>query len=229
MRSTELPLKARFKRWMYQFGLDRLDLNRDLDNRYIYFHVPKTAGTAIAQGLGLPRTYHTSYRRAEYYLDTEIERYFTFSFVRNPFDRFLSLYYYARLDQSAHHSSLAGEKSTYGKHSDYDLLKNASLKECAQYLLEGRLQHDRHWNHWKPQSFWLKNERDEINLDFIGRFETIEESVQEINARLETNITLQKTNASRASSDYSAMYDTETKGIISKYYAEDLDRFEYQF
>jgi hypothetical protein len=31
---------------------------------------------------------------------------YSFAFVRNPWDRFLSLYLYARLKQSYHHSSL---------------------------------------------------------------------------------------------------------------------------
>lgn len=82
----------------------------DHKNKFIFLHIPKTAGTSIGQhfyneyynGTSLNQSLHldfgyldkyTSYRIHFDNLNEEIlKNYFVFTVVRNPYDRFISLY-----------------------------------------------------------------------------------------------------------------------------------------
>lgn len=201
------------------------------DGSYIFIHIPKAAGTSISKALGLRETAHARWVDYARYLGSRgVGRYFVFTFVRNPWARFFSLYNYSRLLRSYYHSNVEGEKSLFGKHCDYDLLKNATLLECAHYLLEGRLQHDRNWNQWLPQVTWLKNYRGEIAADFVGKVESLSSDFKnavEI-GKLPISSPLSHSNKS-VDENYRSVFDNETKRIVASYYSEDIDFFKYQF
>lgn len=122
----------------------------------IFIHIPKAAGTTVAQQLGLPASSHLTFSELTQtaffrrHSDTPI-----FAVVRNPIDRFISLYSYARMPISEYHNNLSPEQGLYGPHLDYRLLADADLNQAVDHLLAGRLQHDRRWNQWRPQCHWL--------------------------------------------------------------------------
>ncbi|MEM1326638.1 MAG: sulfotransferase family protein [Bacteroidota bacterium] len=215
-----------------RFGVSdsNIPINLDDTQQLIYIHIPKNAGTSIAEKLGFEQSSHATISQIQAQLSPEqFERYFKFSFVRNPFDRFLSLYNYARLKESRYHSAINPEKALWGKHLDYDLLEHATLNQCAHYLLEGRLRHDEGWNHWLPQVNWLKDGNGNIPLDFIGRVETIPEDFKQLATQLNIDGELPYLNKSKRIIDYKDCYDKETQKIVSDYYKEDLETFGYQF
>lgn len=208
--------------------------NVDVAHQSIFVHIPKNGGTSVARSLGYGVTSHHSaaeYRRIMGSKD--FGAYFKFCFIRNPWARFLSLYNYARLEESDYHSSIAPEKAIYGKHGDYDLLRDADLKQCAHYLLEGKLCHDRAWNHWLPQGHWILGQRNEILVDFVGRLENMEQDFRVVCERLSISGSLTVHNPSRPGRRdpfyYRPYYDRETRMIVADYYRDDIERFDYRF
>lgn len=67
-------------------------------HKFIFVHIPKTAGVTISSILD---DYCTLDEKKKHNMNphgqrNQISRYFKFCFVRNPWDRFLSCYFYFR-------------------------------------------------------------------------------------------------------------------------------------
>lgn len=207
-------------------------LNIDHKNEFIFIHIPKNAGTSISKSIGLEQTSHITIREIKSILSKEVfSSYFKFCFVRNPWDRFLSLYNYARLEESYYHSSVNPLKAKFGKHLDYDLLKDASFKECAYFLLDNKLKHDRTWNHWNEQISWITDEKGNKIIDFIGRVENINRDLKQVSEIINKKIkNIYELNYSISNhSSYKSSYDQETANIIRTFYNNDIEAFDYSF
>lgn len=213
----------------------------NISHGYIFVHIPKNAGSSVADALGIETSYHYT---AQSYRDilgkSSYDNRFSFAFVRNPWDRFLSLYRYARLDESRYHSAIDPESAPHGKHEDYDLLCDATVEDCARHLREGRLQHDDFINHWRPQSDWLTDEEGNVIVDYVGRVETINDDFQTVANRLNLPVDMlpvvnssKDSTVSTSSSDtvtgYQSAFTDEARSIVTEYYREDIERWGYAF
>lgn len=207
--------------------------NISYTNNFVFIHIPKNAGTAVSESLRIETSKHNTVK--EYINVLGEKRYdnmLSFAFVRNPFSRFISLYNYARMKESYYHSAIHPEKAIYGKHMDYDILKDASIDEAAQLLKVGQLVHNPPHTQWKPQCFWLKDNTETLNVKYLGRFEDIEFHLKNLSDLLgaTTKKELDKVNASSKSSlDYKKIIGTETRYILEDFYKEDLETFNYDF
>lgn len=196
----------------------------------IFIHIPKNGGTSIGKVLGINnpshiKAYEIEKRRGIDFLKNN----FTFSVVRNPYARFLSLYNYSRLEVSLYHNNLHPEKSRFGKHLDYETLKGASIKDCAHLLKEGRLKHDRAWNHWDPQYTWLYD-RTGVNclVKKTYRLENLDRLRLDLNDNSYKIKRFPNLNSSN-NTDWETYIDSETKEIIMDYYRKDFEIFNYQY
>jgi hypothetical protein len=67
----------------------------DHDKRLVFIHISRTGGSSIKTALNLhDKRYNEYYHLDSSYIPKECKDYFKFAFVRNPFDRFISLYHY---------------------------------------------------------------------------------------------------------------------------------------
>ena len=67
------------------------------DKKCIFIHIPKTAGTSIEkmiQGEKYIKGWSSHQKINEYKDDDKFHEYFKFSFVRNPYERILSVFNY---------------------------------------------------------------------------------------------------------------------------------------
>lgn len=60
----------------------------------IFIHIPKTAGTSVALTLFGHGSRHVPWFRYQQANPVKYRRYFKFAFVRNPWDRLVSSYFY---------------------------------------------------------------------------------------------------------------------------------------
>jgi hypothetical protein len=207
----------------------------DAERQFLFVHIPKNAGTSIAGTFGFSETTHHTSAQLKELLGATFDRYFKAAVVRNPWDRFLSLYQYATAPESEYHSSTRPDKARFGKHLDFDTLNGASLRRCAELLVEGKLHHDQFWNHWQPQCEWLVGNSNEILVDHVGRVERIDEFVEFVSRRLgiASPPKLPRLNESRSHSRepfaYRAHFDPGTREIVGDYYRRDIALFGYEF
>jgi len=134
--------------------------------------------------------------------------YFKFSFVRNPYDKIVSAYHTPWVH------------SVNESFRDFALsLKPGGKRYCVDLL-------NRELNHMVP---WTRM-FDARELDFIGRFENIENDIQYIfkNIRI-PYCKLRVVNKSARKKNYRNYYDEETKHIVTELFKEDLEYFNYSF
>ena len=197
---------------------------------FVFVHVFKTAGTSIKRALrryampswheyansvfkrvGIPQFGPPAY--PDHLLASQLveqigldkfKSYFSFAFVRNPWDWELSHYKYILRSKSHHY------------HQEVSGLKDFS--EYVRWRCDGRfkLQGD----------FVVMN--DEIVVDYVGRFENLENDFQLVCNRLDINSTLARLNTTRRTS-YREHYNDTTAELIRRTYLCDILRFGYKF
>ena len=194
----------------------------------IFVHIPKCAGTSIEFALGMhgdqknigkieckniTKNEKTLFGGSLQHLSsTQIqkiiknyEEFFKFSFVRNPWDRAVSL--------SLFHSA--------EKQKDKDMSKSEFQK-----VLTDRMQSSPPW--FKNQTDYITNKDGEITVDFIGRFENLEQDFKKIAEKIGVDKTLEK-RMKLNRRKYEDYYNDETKEIIAEKYSDDIDYFGYKF
>lgn len=150
-----------------------------------------------------------SYRYGRPVSEKKFKSYFKFSFVRNTWSRVYS-WYRNVLRDSMHREALGVKKGT-------------SLKG---FLMD----HDQQTG-LNSQFYWLKGVNGKIGVDFIGRFENLEEDFEKVCNRIGINdLSLPKilhTDTERK--HYREGYDSETKNIVKERYSEEIDYFGFEF
>lgn len=134
----------------------------------------------------------------------EYERFFSFAFVRNPWDWMLSRYSFTRLRPNS---------------VDYELAMRGSFDD---FIVEK----SRHNN--TQQSDYLKGTDGDIRVDFIGRFENLEEDFRNITQRIGIASKLSHKNKS-SHLPYQDVYSDLGRKLVAEMFAEDIERFNYSF
>lgn len=201
-------------------GIEQLNMN----NQLIFIHIPKTGGTSIGKALGFKSTSHIKAKEVTHSAPL-IKGKFSFAVVRNPYERFISLYNYARQEVSTYHNNIEPHKALYGIHLDYELLKKSSIEECANYLLEGKLKHDSSWNHWKPQYSWVYY-KDKLLVDNIYHLNNLHHLKDDLRRKFNIQIQIPYLNSSE-SNRQNYLLNQRTKRIIEEYYSKDFQLFNF--
>lgn len=202
------------------------------EHRYIFFAVPKTATHSVRevlrankgegdweqqvlfgeQAIPIPeisqiRHGHISAVQIQAALpDQQWSEYFKFAFVRNPYDRFVSICAFLNRDNT--------------KFNDNPLawMKAATQRAIFQQRILVR-----------PQSEQLAMDDGTLAMDFVGRYENLQESLNAILSKLKLEpIELKVRNRSDHAS-YQSYYDDELRDWVASFYKEDIQRFGYEF
>jgi len=180
---------------------------------FILIHINKTGGSSIEKALGLPQQLHlTALELREKLGDKRWNKRFKFAFVRNPWDKVVSHYYYRyrRNAQGIKEDNINFKqwvKLTYGE-------KNPKYYNIPKMFA--------------PQMDWITNEKGEVIIDFIGRFENLNEDFQKVCGIIGKKRELPHLRKSNHK-PYQYYYDDETRELIEKIFKKDIDAFGYKF
>ena len=228
------------------------------DLKIIFIHIPKTGGGTIEKSLGIfgednngslkvnydilygkendKLLQHLTLQNIENIKQNEFDKYRKISFVRNPYDRMVSEYLWR--------SQIYGVKKIEFKRYIFEeviprkngnnvFIKNFYKDESSVALMD---------IHYLDQYKFLINKYEDIDTDFIGKFENLEEDFFKIfNFKIAEN----KVHKSKSNylyylykklipspfrrKAYRRFYDNETKDLIEKEYFKDLKYFDYSF
>ena len=195
--------------------------------KFLFVHIQKTAGSSISDFLlkhkGSRRLGKTHSFISDYAIP---EGLFRFAFVRNPWDRLVS--WYTMMISNNHISN---------DFRDY-ILKNASsfskFLDCTAIINEGRSGYAPDGIDYRKsitfnQLDFITGKDGKIAVDFIGRFERLQEDFNTVTQR----IGLQRTGLKRINTfdrrhyrKYYSDADAEKVGIM---YRRDIEFFNYSF
>lgn len=188
------------------------------ESRAIFVHVPKAAGTSVALGLFGQLPYHyTALQYRVIFGRKDFERYFKFSFVRNPWDRLHSAYTF-----------LQGGGWDDKDRAWFDA--NLSRFPDFEAFVMDWLTRDRRsdYIHFRPQVDFVCDRRLNLLVDQLGRFENLARDYASVARRLGRPETVTHANASRKT-NYNSAYSDEMKQHVEDVYAEDIETFDYSF
>ena len=99
--------------------------------KLIFIHIAKNAGTSLEDAFEMTDSGHKTWQYYKETYSSEWNAYKKIAVVRNPFERFISNYYYSIMDKSFHHSKDGNAR--HGKHPDYDFCKNTEINPYRRF------------------------------------------------------------------------------------------------
>jgi len=181
--------------WSLSYSNRLLDVQQRYDTYYQYFqqyktvfiHIPKTAGTSFEYALFNTKN-RSQHAKASYWkerIGDKWDKYFKFAIVRHPFHRLVSGYTYWK------NGALAGQEVdqpfVHRCRKEID-----TLEKFVAYLMH--VHQNNLWDErdiqgvdgkcpiqFRPQTWFLSNNNNElINLDYIGRYEDLDQSYEKV-------------------------------------------------
>ena len=208
--------------------------------RYIFIHIPKTGGTSMALALearamkddimlgDTPKAVKRRHRvngtktsgrlwkhsrLADIYglvTQDDVENFFVFTMVRNPWDRLVSYYHWLK-DQSFTHPAVALAKA-----NDFSgFLNHAETKSSISGA---------------PYSSYVRDARGAERCAQFVRLEHLEQDMKPLESHLGFSMyPFPRSNASVRKKDYRNSYSEQDAELVQKLCGEDIRRFEYTF
>ncbi len=175
----------------------------------IFVEVPKTGSTSIRHVIGHPKKPHLNICQIAYKVTKDkFYEYFKFGFVRNPWDRAVSL---------------------YERREGLQMKSKMSFEEFVQWMKFSSCTCLHPLPH-RYQLDWFVNPHGDVIVDFIGRFESLESDWRKISLKLGITSELPHVNYNpQKNRHYTEYYNDKTKTIIRNRFAVDIEYFGYEF
>jgi hypothetical protein len=200
-------------------------------NKYIFVHVPKTAGVSILssvnEGGGMWDNVmgHTPISEIRKRHRKEYDEYFKFAFVRNPWDRIVSAFHFLTNGGRGNEEDQKRQKYLI-KNYNGDFKKFIKSLPLKKYLVKLNTFYSLHF---LEQTYWLCDERGNIDVDFVGKFENLKDDFKRVcKCGGIKSAELSRHNKS-THNHYTKYYDEEMINIISELYEKDISLFGYTY
>lgn len=193
-----------------------------VENKCIFIHIPKCAGISVSESLfGNNAGDHMSILRYQLaFSEAEFDSYFKFTFVRNPFDRLVSAFFFLKRG-GLNEGDRNWAEANIGRFNSFeDFVHNWVTKENV-----------RTWKHFAPQyQYVFEPHNSKMQVDFLGFFENLEEDYRHIKVRIKDSLDLQALNKSKNRKlDYQGYYTDSMRKIVEQVYYRDIELFGYNF
>lgn len=208
------------------------------NRQFAFLHIPKTGGCSITESLNNHcrcRHYHDSLpgrvRPTPHVRAVDMNKkyewfanYFTCAFVRNPWDRMVSLYHYwcAQKLPKKRNGKFVMEKAPLAQ-------QNARMREAANYA---------GFEDWawatvtkvRSQLDYICDGDGQLLVTYVGRFERLaSDYIQHIATRLGIPANLPKRNQSEGRRDYHTYYTAKLRDMVGEHFIRELEAFGYKY
>ncbi|EHT7405588.1 sulfotransferase family 2 domain-containing protein, partial [Campylobacter coli] len=195
---------------------------KDFHEKYkcIFIHVPKAAGSSIERVIYQTDKWLVGHVKASDYVKFDkdkFESYFSFGFVRNPFDRVVSAYHYLKNDSPDPCDIKWGRLHINNLTFEEFILRLQDEEFKEKILLK---------NHFSFQYKYLCDENMNILVNFVGKFEQLNSDFKKILNILYREDSLVHINKSKHL-NYRDYYNSQTYKIIREIYRYDFEIFDY--
>jgi len=218
------------------------------------YNCPKLKGNKDAQEFENSGFVTFGHLSISYLLETNViskdylKKSFKFCFVRNPWDRFVSLYHYTQYDKR-----MSFEKFVLLIQRKY-IFQKTFLSRLFQFIynifpiITEKLHQEPLVNYFdcilplpkvgsynvlglsqtNPQVAWITDKKNNIMVDYIGKVENIKADAEKIFKIIGIKERLPHLNKT-IHKEYQGYYSRKTKKIVEQIYKEDIKTFHYNF
>jgi len=190
-----------------------------LQSNSLFFHLPKCAGISLAKAVyGNNAAGHIFVRDALMFFGANrFDAFFKFTVVRDPWDQCCSAFTFL---------------STGGLNAQDQQWADAHLADCHDIndFIERKLHLPaiRRWWHFRPQMDFLRDPRTGApGVDFVGRFEQLDETVAVLQDRLGRAVQLPWENKTETRQSAEGMLTAASAQKIARLYKSDIETFGY--
>ncbi|PMO34033.1 hypothetical protein BCT12_01495 [Vibrio breoganii] len=184
----------------------------------IFVHIPKTAGTSICHSLygGISWPWHFNSQQCQKISPQKFEKYYKFTFVRDPVERLISTFNYAQT-----HISKNKGGSSIKFLLDYD-----DFNDFVQSWLtkENIAKH----YFFATQKSYVYSDEGELMVDQVYYFSEIEDGFLDLSEKLGVKLVLEKRNISQSKKVSPIIISNESMEIIKDVYSDDYNYFNFK-
>ena len=195
------------------------------EHNCVFVHIPKTGGSSVRFALGENKQIKkdgTSHLKVRGYIEMlggeKYRSMFSFAFVRNPWDRMVSLFTQPGGFERPKSRTAESKKWSFTEWVMYmdDQISGCKLGDRAHL--------------YKNQIDFLVNHDGVVDVTYVGRFENLLVSWRTIRKSIGlSHVDLPWIAKSRNRKPYQAHYDVRTREIVGRLYGKDVEYFGYEF
>jgi hypothetical protein len=205
--------------WIEDYIFNRhIDTTKALmEKGCLFIHIPKCGGNSIYNGLlKMPRMgghlnafdYQIALGKHEY------DSRFKFTFVRNPWDRVVSAYFFELFSRIRKSNWFVNDVGEFDSFDDF----------CKNWVTSSNI---KRMQTFRPQTEFITI-GNEIKVDFIGKCETMKKDMKYVADHIGVDLELRRDNRSKHP-DYRELYTSKSKDIVFQVYREDIKKLKYEF
>ena len=214
----------------------------DHDKKIIFIHIPKCAGTSVENifnvdrflsgrsggnidmfigpnrdpNNGMPfgfQMQHGTMLEIQKYHPNNLRNYFKFTFVRNPWSRLVSEYFW-RINSKPH-------KELF--------IKKMNFKSFACNISVIEKKGLGYYTHLRSQHSFTHDNNGKNMMDFIGKTENFQQDFNKVCDKIGIPRQQLPHENKNKHKHYTEYYDDETREIVAEKYARDIELFDYKF
>lgn len=169
----------------------------------IFIHVNRVAGCSIEKAFGWKLRDHSRPLGIIKEIGQEKwQEYFKFAFVRNPWDRLVSMYFLQRKEH----------RTRFDNFRDW-------IESSCENKWDGNSKHDQ---------FHQISIEGKICMDFVGRFENLQEDFDYVCKKIGAKLQLPNLNKTKHL-HYSNYYDNSMIKFVNNWHIKDIEKFGYEY
>lgn len=198
----------------------------------VMIHVPRAAGTSLSYELYGRFIGHFSVTELIAAAPYDVAALPRFAVVRNPWDRLVSAWSFARrgfslVEPAGASSPGDAARVRIRREEQYQIPEFESFERFVQEWLALRDVH-RLDGVFRPQVEYVCDPAGAVPLDFLGRFEQLDETAKWLSHATGRQFNLPRLNASERGA-YRSHYSPELVQLVGEIYAKDIAAFGYEF
>lgn len=193
-----------------------LPLNNSFWSKPLFVHIPKTAGNSIHKTVEVSSAMgHKSIRFYQNKLSDEKKMPFSFTVIRNPYERICSSFYYLKSGGNSLYDKFWADKYLHSYNDINGFVKNGLHEEkISSYF------------HFLPQLYFITDKGGDIAVDFILRLENLNDDWKRLAKRLNFTAELPQKNVMGGGSKTPLLTHT-SRQIIYEFYKDDFLKLGY--
>jgi hypothetical protein len=233
---VELWLRRHVVKWVPEPILNEVRAYRRADAfrqaGVVMIHVPRAAGTSLSSELYGRFIGHFSVSELLAVAPADVAALPRFAVVRNPWDRLVSAWSFARRGFSLVEPAGASSPDTAARirirrEEQYQIPEFDSFARFVSEWLAPRDVH-RLDGVFRPQIDYVRDPAGAMPLEFLGRFEQLDKTAVWLSQVTGRQFDLPRLNASERGA-YRSHYSPELARLVGEIYAKDIAAFGYEF